>query len=529
MALRTRNLVIPFAAGALLAGAPALLHAEPDATAPLIPEAEVSDLAADLDSILDDPRLDGGQASVVVRDAASGETLYEHDPDQRLMPASNEKLLTSAVAMDVLGPGYTFTTTVATTGRQTGPILRGDVHLRGTGDPTMLAADYAELAARIADDGVRVISGRVVADDTWFDDVRLGNDWAWDDEPYYYAAPVSALTVAPDTDYDAGTVIVNVDPGTAPGQPATVTVTPDTDVVTIVNEATTGAAGSGNDVSVEREHGSNRIVVRGSVAAEGSGTGEWASVWEPTDYAADVFTKALAANGVRVTGAPVRGTTPDDARVLAEHTSMPLSELLVPFMKLSNNGHAEVLIKAMGREAAGAGTWAAGLAVLRSQLPGYGVDTATVANRDGSGLSRRNLISSAEIADLLVAVQDRPWFDTWYEALPIAGVSDRMTGGTLRSRMVGTPASGNVHAKTGSLTGASSLSGYVDDADGRRLVFSIMLNDYVSGKPSDLEDAIAVRLAQHTEDVAAAARTVEVEIPAVELPDDVECSWAKAC
>ncbi|WP_053205797.1 D-alanyl-D-alanine carboxypeptidase/D-alanyl-D-alanine endopeptidase [Jiangella muralis] len=525
MATWTRTLAVTAGATALVVTgnvASHLLAAEPEAAPP---DALAADpLAADLDAILDDPRLDGGQASVVVRDAATGETLYEHDGDQRLMPASNEKLLTSAVALDVLGPDHTFATTVATAGQRTGPILRGDVYLRGTGDPTLLASDYADLAAQLAADGVRVVSGRVLADDTWFDDVRLGNDWMWDDEAYYYAAPVSALTVAPDTDYDAGSVIVNVDPGAAAGAPAVVTLTPHTDAVTIVNEATTGTR---NAVSVEREHGTGRIVVSGTVAAGGSGASEWASVEEPTDYAADVFVKALAAEGVRVTGGIGRGVTPSGATVVAEHESMPLSELMVPFLKLSNNGHAEVLIKAMGREVSGAGTWSAGLAVLRAELADYGVDTATVANRDGSGLSRRNLIPAAELADLLVAAQDRPWFDAWYEALPIAGASDRMVGGTLRSRMAGTSAAGNVHAKTGSLTGASALSGYVDDADGRRLVFSIVFNDHLSSKPSDLEDRIAVRLALHSE--TEAARVTSVDITAVELPDDVECSWVKAC
>lgn len=529
MATWTRNLAVAAGATALLVTgnvASHLLEAEPAAEPAGTPAQDA--LTRDLDAILADPRLDGGQASVVVRDAATGETIYEHDGDQRLMPASNEKLLTSVVALDVLGPEYTFATTVASNGRHTGPVLRGDVYLRGTGDPTLLASDYADLARQLADDGVRVVAGRVLADDTWFDGVRLGNDWAWDDESYYYAAPVSALTLAPDTDYDAGTVIVNVAPAAQAGSPAVVTVTPHTGAVTIVDEATTGAAGSGNDVSVEREHGSDRIVVSGTVAAGGNGASEWASVEEPTDYAADVFLRALAAEGVRVTGGTGRGATPDGATVLAEHESMPLGELMVPFLKLSNNGHAEVLIKAIGREVAGAGSWAAGLEVLRDALPDYGVDTATVANRDGSGLSRRNLVPAAELADLLVAAQDRPWFDGWYEALPIAGVSDRMVGGTLRSRMAGTPAAGNVHAKTGSLTGASALSGYVDDADGRRLVFSVVLNDYLSGKPSDLEDAIAVRLATHTEESEAAA-TARTEIPAVDLPDDVECSWVKAC
>lgn len=487
----------------------------------------VEELTADLDEILADARLDGGQAGVVVRDAASGDVLYERDGGTRLMPASNEKIFTSAAALDLLGPDYTFDTTVAATGRQTGPVLRGDLFLRGTGDPTMLAADYAGLAAQVAATGVRVVTGSLVADDSWFDDVRLGTDWAWDDEPYYYAAQVSALSVAPDTDYDAGTVIVDVTPGAADGDPANVALTPATGYVEVVNQATTGVE---TDIGVEREHGTNRIVVSGTVAPGDEAT-EWSSVWEPTGYAADVFARALRAEGVRVIGGVENGVLPEGARPLAEHASMPLSELMTPFLKLSNNGHAEVLVKAIGAEVAGEGSWAAGLGVLAEQLETYGVDTATMAARDGSGLSRRNLVPPEEIATVLDAVEEKPWFDVWFEALPIAGESERLVGGTLRSRMRGTPAEGNVHAKTGSLTGASSLSGYVTDADGDRLIFSVVFNDYLSGKPSDLEDRIAIRLAMFSEEGAAPAarvRAPEMDLPGG-LPDDVECSWVKAC
>ncbi len=152
-----------------------------------------------------------------------------------------------------------------------------------------------------------------------------------------------------------------------------------------------------------------------------------------------------------------------------------------------------------------------------------------MANRDGSGLSRQNLVPPAAIAALLDAAQTRPWFDVWHDALPIAGQADRMVGGTLRSRMRGTPAAGNLHGKTGTLTGASSLSGYVTDADGERLIFSIVFNDHLSGKPSDLEDRIAVRLALYSQDGAAAAELLAIEPPAVRLPADVECSWVKDC
>jgi D-alanyl-D-alanine carboxypeptidase/D-alanyl-D-alanine-endopeptidase (penicillin-binding protein 4) len=201
--------------------------------------------------------------------------------------------------------------------------------------------------------------------------------------------------------------------------------------------------------------------------------------------------------------------------------------LLVPFLKLSNNMHAEVLLKEMGRAAAGQGTWAAGLAAASGALSALGVDMTVQRQVDGSGLSRQDLLTNHQITALLLAARAEPWYQTWYDALPIAGVSDRMVGGTLRSRMVGTPAAGNVHAKTGTLTGVSALSGYVTDATGRKLVFS-MINNNSLGGVSALLDAVAIALAS-PQDTAARATP---QAPAAVHPltgDEVECAWVKAC
>lgn len=520
------------ASGAVIATASVAASPQPDTADTATGDPGIAALEHDLDQILDDPRLYGSEAGVLVADAETGEVLYEHDADTRLLPASNAKLLTSVTALDILGSDYRFRTTVATDAPITsGGVLNGDLYLKGTGDPTLLEEDLADLAAKVAASGVHRVQGGIVADDTWFDDRRLGSFWSWDDEPYYYSAQISALTVAPDTDYDAGTVIVRATPGDV-GDAPNVTVEPATDYMTIVNEAVTTEAGSGTSVSIVREHGSNRVLVRGSIAADSSGSSAWVTVWEPTGYAADVFRHALEDNGVDVREDTAYGATPDGAEVLAEHESMTLSDLMVPFMKLSNNGHAEVLAKAMGREVSDAGTWSAGMSALRSQLAAeYGVEVDTIANRDGSGLSRGNLITARSLIDTLIEARDEPWYDTWYDSLPIAGNSERFVGGTLRSRMRGTAAANNVHAKTGSLTGASALSGYVTDADGRDLVFSVMINDYVSGKPSDIEDAIAIRLAENTADsLSSTASRRNAPAGQVELPDDIECSWIKdAC
>ncbi|HCA88541.1 MAG TPA: D-alanyl-D-alanine carboxypeptidase/D-alanyl-D-alanine-endopeptidase [Streptomyces sp.] len=479
-----------------------------------------------IDRILEDERLDGAAAGVVVQDAESGAVLYEHRPDSRLMPASNTKLPTSAAAMALLGPDHRFRTDVLSEGERRGRELRGDLYLRGTGDPTVLAEDYDRLAAEIAASGVKRVTGDLVADDTRFDEQRLGRSWAADDESAYYSSQISPLTVAPDTDYDAGTVLVEAAPGAGPGDEPEVTVTPPNDYVTIDVGGTTVAEGERDTLSIEREHGGNTIVVDGDIPVGANPTLSWTSVWEPTGYAAAVFSDALAEHGVRVSGGTRLGeATPEGATVLAVHDSMRLENLLVPFMKLSNNNHAEVLTKTIGYEATGSGSWRAGLEAVEKYLKKEDVETGTVRQVDGSGLSRMNVFPAEELAQLLVSVRDAPWFDAWHDSLPVACEKDRMVGGTLRSRMCGTPAASNAHAKTGSLTGASGLSGYVTDADGRELVFSILTNNHLASSVKSIEDAIVVTLASHGRDgtKTVSPRSVRTGAPGGEL----ECSWLK--
>lgn len=475
-------------------------------------------LTAALDQVFADARLAGATTSVEVRDAATGASLYERAVNQRLIPGSNQKVLTSIAALELLGPGHRFHTDVLT--------HDGDLYLRGTGDPTVLASDLDALATQVARSGVRVVRGDLVADDTWFDDVPLGTDWAWDDEPYSYAAPVSALTLAPDTDYDGGAVIVESRPGPAAGARAAITLVPPNHYVRVVNKATTGAPGSANTLSAVRSHGTNTVLVTGSVPAGATTAGQdYLSVEDPTAYATSVFRDALARHGVKLRGRVTAGATPAGATIVATDQSMPLGEMLTPFLKLSNNIHAEVLVKTMGRQVSGEGSWPAGMRAIDGAVSALGVNTAVIRSVEGSGLSRRDWLTTRQLTTALLAAQNRPWFTTWYAALPIAGRPDRLVGGTLRSRMAGTRAAGNVHAKTGTLTGVNALSGYVTDASGRRLVFSMLVNmSLVSATP--ILDAAAVTLADAGASTPATAR---IAPPASAPADDVECAWVKAC
>ena len=456
-----------------------------------------ADLSAQLRDILKDERIKGAIAGVSVRKAEDGELLFSNFGDIRLHPASNMKLLTGAAALEILGPDHRFATEVLADGKVNEGTLKGDLYLKGKGDPTLLKEDFDQLAEAVKKAGIRVVNGNLIADDSWYDNVRLSQDLNWSDESFYTGSQISALTASPNTDYDSGTVIVAVNPGSE-GEPAKVTLDPYTDYVTIVNKAKTVAEGGKKDITIEREHGTNNIIVEGTIPVKGTQSRSWVAVWEPTGYALDLFKKSLEEAGVQFTGHSKAGigVAPKDATLVASKDSMPLKELMIPFMKLSNNGHAEVLVKELGRKVYGEGSWDKGLEVLEEAADGWGMDTSTMLLRDGSGMSHKNMIPADELSKMLYAVQEKPYFDEFLNSLPVAGASDRMVGGTLRNRLKNTAAENNVKAKTGSLTAVSSLSGYVTTKAGEEIIFSIMINNDLT-TVTPIEDAIATTIANY--------------------------------
>jgi D-alanyl-D-alanine carboxypeptidase/D-alanyl-D-alanine-endopeptidase (penicillin-binding protein 4) len=476
-------------AGVALAAVP-LTHA---GSAP----SSTSALGAALDHILADHRYAGSQVGLEVRDADTGDILYEHDAETRLLPASNAKLLTSTAAMDVLGPDYRFTTSVSASRAPHHGTLLGNLYLKGTGDPTMLGPDYDALAKQVADSGVRTVVGNLVADDTYFDDVRLAPFWSWDDEPYYYSAQTSALNISPDNIGDTGTVLIDVSPAKVEGKKPVVTMIPKNKYVRITNTATTGASGSARTIGATRPHGKNVVDITGSIPLGASPYASQPSVQQPTRLVADVFRRALARAGVQVTARTRYAPAPSTASDVVDRSSEPLSQILVPWLKLSNNMIAEAVTKALGAAASGTGTWSAGTDTIMQAVAADGVDTSTLQLFDGSGLGRADYVTSDQTVKLLESVRSKSWFGTWYDSLPIAGNPDQLVGGTLRHRMAGTAAANNLHGKTGSMTGVSALSGYVTDQAGDHLVFSMMSNNFVHGGITPLEDEVGVTLANY--------------------------------
>ncbi|MBD7944114.1 D-alanyl-D-alanine carboxypeptidase/D-alanyl-D-alanine-endopeptidase [Psychrobacillus sp. Sa2BUA9] len=450
-----------------------------------------------LNTIMADARMKNATTSITIRKASTGEVIYERNGDKGITPASSLKLLTGAAALDTLGENFQFSTAVLMDGKINKGTLQGNLYLKGQGDPTLLKSHFDNFAAGLSKKGIKHISGNLVGDDTWYESVRLSAGILAEDVPYYYAAPISALTLSPNGDFDAGSVIVEAKP-TSNGKATRVTLTPNTGVLQVVNRSKTVPKGNKNTLKITREVGTNKVIVTGNSPIGTSGSKEWIAVTDPTMYALDIFKRSLAEKGISLSKSTklVKGKAPASAKTLLSKKSQPLKDLIVPFMKLSNNVHAEILAKEMGRKVYGEGSWDAGLQVMRDYAFSMGIDVSKWKFEDASGLSYSNKITSSELSHLLYVIRKEPWYNTYYKSLPIAGSKDRYVGGTLRYRLNTAPAAGNIMAKTGSLKNIKALAGYANTKDGELLIFTVLTeNNKTSTIPSI--DQIATAIANH--------------------------------
>ena len=429
-----------------------------------------------------------------VRSLDRGDELYARNAEAAFVPASNQKLLVAAAALDALGPDFSFTTRVLALGPRRGGALLGDLVLQGGGDPMLTTEGLAALAEGVAAAGIRRVTGRVRGDDSIFDRQRRGAGWSWDDEAFPYAAPISGLTL------NGNTVRVEVRPGARPGLPPLVSLDPPGAPLVLRLRALTAPPGEPAALRIDRTRARDEIVVSGRIPWHGEPVIAWVTVEDPPLYAAAVFTALLRARGVPVAGDPVLLGTPGAAVPLREIRSPRLAEIVRVMNKQSENLVAEMLLKALGmRErsaAAGIGIGGAGEGVLRAFLERSGLRGPALALADGSGLSRLNLVSPRNLVRLLAAMDRHPARNAFFDSLPVAGVD-----GTLRRRMVGTAAAGAVRAKTGTLMHVSALSGIATTRSGEQLAFSILTNNYPGalsepGGPRAMEDAVAVALAE---------------------------------
>ena len=421
------------------------------------------------------------QWAVDVRSIDQNQRLYSLNADKLMMPASNMKILTLATAAEVLGWDATMTTTLEAAGPIEDGVLRGDLYIRGGGDPTINTRDgvgasvFSSWVTALRDAGIKSIEGRVIGDDQAFDDEGLGDGWSWDYLQYGYAAPVGALQ------YNEDIAELTVAPSGAAGEPAIVRLASGSGL-TLLNRAVTGPTDSTQTIDYKRHLDMPVLEITGTIPAGGTPLTRGVAVVNPTVFFAQAFKDALIAQGI-----PVSGEATDldvvaaevgmhgERRTIASTTSPPLRTMATVLMKVSQNLYAETFLKAAGRARGGLGTTAAGREAARATLTAWGIPEASYVLMDGSGLSRYNYVSAATITSLLQHMyQDVKHRDALLATLPVAGKD-----GTISTRMRRTRAEGNAAAKTGSIANVRSLSGFVRTRDGEVVVFSILANDFV--------------------------------------------------
>jgi D-alanyl-D-alanine carboxypeptidase, serine-type, PBP4 family len=490
--------------------------------------------------LLADPAVSRSHWGIAVA-KMDGTRIFALNAGQFFHPASNAKLFTTAAAVALLGPEATVTTKVTAMSPpdKEGVLVTGGLRLMGAGDanlsgrtlpyvppalrpnPAPPEADplrYVEaMADQVAKTGLKVVQGDIVGDDSLFPWQPYPEDWSIDDTVWGYGAPVSALTVADNM------LKVTITAGSVAGAPATVAIEQAAPYYTVESSLTTTAANTVAAVGIDRPPGSKIVRVYGTVPAGAQPMSSHLAVEDPAEYAAMAFQQMLEQRGIRVTGKaraehrlpvdtagfvaesrqpltlPATAPSPQPGcanfcTTLAEHVSPRLIDDVVATNKVSQNLHAELLLRRLGKAFGDDGSAVQGARVVRTFLTTMaGLDPDDFVFFDGSGLSGHDLVAPRATVQLLQYASTQPWFAEWKASLPVGGVD-----GTLAGRFTRAPLRGHVFAKTGTLGEARALSGYLDCASGRTVIFSIMVDNHAPHSHADetAMDKIVAAIAQ---------------------------------
>jgi len=435
---------------------------------------------------------------IAVQSLARNERLFDLNAQTLMVPASVAKLVSVATAADAVGWNYQFTTTLRSSGSIEGGVLHGDLLVVGGGDPTIGGRggdDFSTWVEALMSAGIHRIDGRIVGIDDLFEEPRPGFAWSWDDLGYSTGAVFGALNLAENR------LSVTVTPGAVAGAPTSLVYNVEALDLPITNRSMTAPAGSAPLVWPEMRPGEDVLTIAGSVPVGGMPATLLVSAGNPTMWFARMLRRRLIASGIDVTGPAADGDDisippADTAVILYTYRSHPLAEIVRPLLKESINLYGEA-VQRLNASGPLPHTNDQALDGMKQRLLSWGISADGFQIVDGSGLSRRDVVSPEMLLIVLIKMYDPASTSPWMLALPVAGID-----GTLSARMKGTPGENHVRAKTGTMSNVRSLAGYVTTRDGEPLAFSSIVNNFegTGAEANAALDAIAVRLASFSRD-----------------------------
>ena len=445
--------------------------------------ANFNHMMSKVDALVKDEAFAHAHWGVMIKSLDTEDVWYAQNEDRLFMPASNNKIASTAAALKVLGPDFQFETHVLTKGKVRGSVLYGNLVVWSNGDPTMYErymedsrAVFKAWADTLKAQGIYRIEGNIIGDDDAFDDVRIGEGWAWDYQQVWYAAQFGALQ------FNENYVDVKiVPPATVDGQ---VVLIPniESSYFTLKEDFEIVEKGY-NKIYLNRDFYSNEITLSGQLVAGSDTTERTPTIDNPTKFYVHVLKETLEENGIVVNGSPidcdeidnwVHAPIDENYRELANYYSVPLSEVVTRLMKRSQNMYAETMPRVLSWHETGLGSIEGGREIMDSVYAEFGVEPGSWAYVDGSGLTRYDYISPQILVKILEGMYHSDLREVWMNALPVSGVD-----GTLRNRMKGTAAEGKVLAKTGTISNVRALSGYTKTASGENIVFSFLVNGHL--------------------------------------------------
>jgi len=438
------------------------------------------------DEISNHPNLKAGSWSVYAKNSVTGEIIADYRSDKIIYPASNLKLLTTAVALDKLGSDYEINTYIEYDGQiNSNGELEGNLFIRGEGDPTLGSSELKGVAsydslfqmwvAQLKANGIKKITGNIIGDDSYLDYMPLPGGWAWDDIGNYYAAGTSGLC------FNENLYYLFFKPSDKVGGQATVIRTePTISNLSFINHMKTGKKGSGDNGYIYAAPWQYKHQLEGTIPAGVKEFSIKGAIPNPAKFTTEYFKYLCEQNGIEISGEAktIRefSNGSKNRKVLFIYKSPALKDIVFRLNKKSNNLYTEQLLKILGKKFNETGSYSAGLLVNKNWLKENGISTENLFLQDGSGLTRSNGVTTKFFVELLEVMAVKPSFKDYYNSLPIAGDSTDIGG--IKKLCIGTSAAKNLRAKTGGHNRVRSHSGYVHNQSGELICFSMIANDY---------------------------------------------------